>query len=241
MTTSTIIWIIVAVIVVIAIIGLVMSRSRGRRVEVQRAKAAEIRQEAAEHDQHLREREASATEAQAQSELARAEAQRRQVEAERLEAQARERSVDAESVRRERDERMRLADLHDPDVRTDKEGYRLDEHGNRLNDAHDGEGPMAERDVATNDPGVTRDSRPTRDAADTEGVGYADRSEGTGDPAFTDRNDGARSTDRTDDVDRTDDLDRTDDTDRTDRTGGADGAGYTEGARNRTDGATRDV
>ena len=27
---------------------------------------------------------------------------------------------------------MRLADLKDPDVRTDDEGYRIDEHGNRI-------------------------------------------------------------------------------------------------------------
>src|SRR3954465_9391043 len=139
MTTSTIIWIIVAVIVVIAIIALVMSRGRGRHVEAKRDKAAEIRQEAAEHDQHLREREASATEAQARSQLARAEAEKRRIEAERLEAEAREHSGDAEAVRRERDERMRLADLHDPDVRTDKEGYRLDEQGNRLERSLEGD------------------------------------------------------------------------------------------------------
>jgi hypothetical protein len=140
MTTSTIIWIIVAVIVVIAIIALVMSRSRGRRVEAKRDTAAEIRQEAAKHDQELREREVSATEAKARSELARAEAEKRRLEAERLEAEAREHSGDAEAVRRERDERMRQADLHDPDVRTDKEGHRVDEHGNRLAEAREGEG-----------------------------------------------------------------------------------------------------
>lgn len=140
MTTSTIIWIIVAVIVVIAFIAFVTSRSRGRQVEAKRDRAAEIRQEAAEHDQKLREREVNATEAQARSELARAEAEKRRLEAERLEAEAREHSGDAEAVRRERDERMRLADLHDPDVRTDKEGHRIDEDGNRLDETGDGEG-----------------------------------------------------------------------------------------------------
>ena len=72
-------------------------------------------------------REASVTEAQARSDLARAEAQRQQLEAERLAAEAQSRTSSVESVRRERDEQLRLADLKDPDVRTDDEGYRIDD------------------------------------------------------------------------------------------------------------------
>jgi uncharacterized membrane-anchored protein YhcB (DUF1043 family) len=54
MATSTIIWIIVAVIVVAAIVGFVISRSGARRAAAQRDKAAELRQQAAEHDRELR-------------------------------------------------------------------------------------------------------------------------------------------------------------------------------------------
>ena len=58
--------------------------------------------------------------------MARAEAQKRELEAERLAAEAESRSQSAEEVRRERDEQLRLADLRDPDVKTDKDGRRLD-------------------------------------------------------------------------------------------------------------------
>ena len=37
-------------------------------------------------------------------------------------------------MRTERDEQLRKADERDPDVRTDKEGYRVDEDGNRLDE-----------------------------------------------------------------------------------------------------------
>jgi hypothetical protein len=140
MDTSTIVWIIVAVVVVAAIIAFVVSRSGARRVEAQRAQAAEIREKAIDHDRRLRENEASATEADAKAQMARAEAQKRELEAERLAAEADSRSEQADAVRRERDEHLRLADLRDPDVQTDKDGNRLDAGGSngRSDDFRDG-------------------------------------------------------------------------------------------------------
>ena len=135
MDTSTIIWIVVAVVIIGAIIAFLVSRSGTRREEASRAKAAEIREKAQEHDRRLRESEASAAEANAQSEMARVEAQKRELEAERLATEAANRSEGASAVRRERDEQLRLADLRDPDVMTDKDGYRVDEQGNRLDQA----------------------------------------------------------------------------------------------------------
>lgn len=137
MDTSTIIWIVVAVVVIGAIIAFLVSRSGTRREEASRAKAAEMREKAQEHDRRLRESEASAAEANARSEMARVEAQRRELEAERLATEAANRSEGASAVRRERDEQLRLADLRDPDVMTDKDGYRVDEQGNRLDQAGD--------------------------------------------------------------------------------------------------------
>lgn len=134
METSTIVWIVVAVIVIGAVIAFLVTRSGARRTEAGRAKAAEIREQATEHDRRLREREASAAEAQARSDLARVEAQKRELEAERLAEEAESRAGRAASVRQERDEQLRVADRHDPDVRTDKEGFRVDEHGNRLDE-----------------------------------------------------------------------------------------------------------
>ena len=132
METSALIWIVVAIVVVAAIIALLVSRSGQRRAESERAKAAEIREEAQGHDRALREREASAAEARGRAEVAHAEAQQRELEAERLAAEAGNRSDDADAVRRERDEKLRLADSRDPDVRTDADGFRIDESGNRI-------------------------------------------------------------------------------------------------------------
>ena len=89
--------------------------------------AEEIRHEAQEHDRQLREREARAEEAEAKARKARAEAEQRAAEAKRLEAEAERRGEHAETVRAERDEQLRRADARDPDVRTDNEGYRIDE------------------------------------------------------------------------------------------------------------------
>ena len=123
---GNIIWIVIAVVVVAAVIAFVVSRSGARRVEADRAQAAEIREKAVEHDRRLREDEARATEADAKAQMARAEAQKRELEAERLAAEADSRSERADAVRRERDEQLRLADLRDPDVETDQDGNRLD-------------------------------------------------------------------------------------------------------------------
>ena len=53
MESSTVIWIAIAVVVVLAV-ALLLWRSRGREA-AQRAQAAEIRETAAEHDRRLRE------------------------------------------------------------------------------------------------------------------------------------------------------------------------------------------
>src|SRR5688572_1694341 len=64
MDSSTIIWLVVA-LVALALLALLFSRSRARRADSQRAQAAEIRDEATEHDRRLREREADAQETRA--------------------------------------------------------------------------------------------------------------------------------------------------------------------------------
>ena len=109
MQGSTIVWIIVAIVVVVVLIGLTRSMTRKRRVEAHRTEAAELRDQAAEQDRVLREREAHAAEAERRGES-------------------------ASSVREVRDEQLRRADARDPDVRTDEEGYRVDEEGNRVDD-----------------------------------------------------------------------------------------------------------
>jgi FtsZ-interacting cell division protein ZipA len=175
MDTSTIVWIVLAVIVVLAIVAFVVSRSRGRRVEAERNKAAEMRNEAAEHDRRLRAQEAESAETRARAQLAEAEAQKRQLEAERLASEAEDRSQSAEAVRRERDERLRLADKRDPDVRTDKEGFRVDEDGNRIDEdldtvhgSRDGQTSGRQRDDVTGSNGTSGSN------GDATGAGRAD-------------------------------------------------------------------
>jgi hypothetical protein len=162
-TMGNIIWIVIAVIVVAAVIAFVVSRSGARRVEADRAQAAEIREKAVEHDRRVREDEARATEADAKAQMARAEAQKRELEAERLAAEADSRSERAEAVRRERDEQLRLADLRDPDVETDEDGNRLDGRTD-LDARTDRDGLDAPADHHGRDGGVDtleRDDAPT--------------------------------------------------------------------------------
>ncbi len=68
------------------------------------------------------------------------------LEAERLAAEARERSDRANAIRAERDEQLRLANLRDPDVRTDEDGYRIDDDGNPIDnrDDHSGGDPRGD-------------------------------------------------------------------------------------------------
>ena len=119
MNASTIVIVVVVIAVLAAVIALVVSRSGGRRTEAARSKAAEIREEATAHDRDLEERRAAAEEAHARSEMARAEARKHQVEADRLAEEADSRASTVDAMEGERAERLRRADAHDPDVRTD--------------------------------------------------------------------------------------------------------------------------
>ena len=119
METGTIIWIIVAIIVWARFAAFVLSRSGARRTEADRAKAAEIREQADQHDRELREREASAAETKA----------RRDSTCRAPEAGAgggaagcggRQPVGGAAAVRQERDEQLRRAGRRDPDVLTDR-------------------------------------------------------------------------------------------------------------------------
>ncbi|MBM6544593.1 hypothetical protein JNO54_00325 [Janibacter sp. YIM B02568] len=138
-------WILIAlaVIAVLVVIALVVSSSRKRQVEANRQEATELRERAADRELDLREQQAASAETAAQAEAARAdadlkaaEAERQRVEAERLQAEARDaddrRSVLEDSHR----EDLRRADEIDPDVRTDKDG-------NRIDDSRDGRGGAA--------------------------------------------------------------------------------------------------
>ena len=124
------VWILLVVIVVAIVAAVLASRSRQR--ENRRAEAADLRDPTAEHHMELREKEAAAAASEAEARRTRAEADQRAAEAQHLEVQAQRAAKEREEAAAEHAAQLRRADALDPDVRTDKEGYRLDENGNRV-------------------------------------------------------------------------------------------------------------
>lgn len=137
MDSKTLLWIIVAVVVIAIIVAVVLSQNRKRQAESNRAEAAQLRDTSAESNLKLQEQEASAAGAEAEARRVRAEADQRSAEARRLEVEAERRGQDRNTASEEHESTLRRADALDPDVRTDKEGFHLDEDGNRIDD-----GPM---------------------------------------------------------------------------------------------------
>lgn len=139
MDTSTIIWIIVAVVVVLLLLGLFASIAGRKRKEWRREQAEGIRSEAAG-------KTGAVQDAQLKAQAAEADAQRRRAEAERAEASAAEARQGAEVERAEYEDKVRTADRLDPDVdhkASDYEPQPLGEPG------HDGQTPVAEVNEAS--------------------------------------------------------------------------------------------
>ena len=109
MDSSTIVWIVVAVIIVLAIAALIAAAMRKKRAEKQRTRAQQLRQEAVSNVDAIDHSSVAAKEAEARAERARLEAER----AER-QAQEAQRAVDMERATYE--DRIREADRLDPDV-----------------------------------------------------------------------------------------------------------------------------
>jgi len=149
---STWLWIILAVIVIAVIVAAVMSQSRKKTEESHRVEATQLRDPSADHHLRLQEQEASAAGAEAEARRVRAEADQRAAEAKRLEVEAQRRDQDRDAARQEHESTLRRADALDPDVRSDKEGYRLDDEGNRMDD-----GPTPPRPAAPVHEGVAPD------------------------------------------------------------------------------------
>ena len=109
MTTEQIIWIVVIAVAALAIIGLIVSSMRKRSQQDNRARAAEIREQA----------EAKAAvipEAQARAEAEEARAEQVRLEAERAEERAREARGAVAQEEALHEDRIRAADRLDPDV-----------------------------------------------------------------------------------------------------------------------------
>ena len=128
---STLWWILAILVVLVVVAAIAWAATRNRRVEAQREKAEELRAEAAEHDRELREQEGRVEEVRARAQQARAEADQRAAEAKRLEADAERHDAGLDGVRERREERLREADARDPDIETDRDGFRVGEQDNR--------------------------------------------------------------------------------------------------------------
>lgn len=124
------VWILL-VVVVVAVVAAVLA-TRSRQQENRRVEAAELRDPTADHHMELREKEAAATASEAEARRVRAEADQRAAEAEQLQVQAQRAAMDRDSAESEAEAKLRRADALDPDVKTDKEGHRIDEQGNRV-------------------------------------------------------------------------------------------------------------
>lgn len=109
MTTEQIIWIVVIVVAALALIGLIVSSMRKRSQQDNRARAAEIREQADTKAAVIPE-----AEARAKAEEARAEEVR--LEAERAEERAREARGAVAQEEALHEDRIRAADRLDPDV-----------------------------------------------------------------------------------------------------------------------------
>ena len=113
LSTAQITWIIVAVLVVLvllAVLGALARRRRATRQEQARARAEEIRREAATQQPAVKEAEL--------------EAEQRRVDAERADLAARKAEREASQTRAQREDRLREADRIDPDVKHRSRGYR---------------------------------------------------------------------------------------------------------------------
>jgi type II secretory pathway pseudopilin PulG len=116
MDTSTWIWIIVAILVVLIIVGVIAAMAGKKRQESHRTRAGELREQAGAQATGVQQREADARGTSARAEQARAEA-------DRLSAEARDKESTAAEYRENQADSLREADRLDPDVDTKSDDY----------------------------------------------------------------------------------------------------------------------
>lgn len=115
MTTSTIIWIVVVVIVAASLIAAIAWVARNKRTEHHRVQAGDIREKAVEQSHKVGQREALADETAAKARAAQAEAEAMSARAAGLQHQAQARRTDAATSRSEVNRQFERADKIDPD------------------------------------------------------------------------------------------------------------------------------
>ena len=124
MATSTIVWIVVAVIAAVVVIGALAWLARNQRDRRRITKSDEIREQVRQDSVDVERREALARETAARARAAEAEAEAKAAEAERLKGNADRHLSHATEARSELDERRSHADALDPRVTDTENGDR---------------------------------------------------------------------------------------------------------------------
>jgi biopolymer transport protein ExbB/TolQ len=117
---SNTVWIVVAVIAALIVVGALVWVGRKRQISRRAAQADEIREEVRQEQLKLQHREAIADETAAKARAAQAEAEAKAAEAARLEANAAKHREDAAAHREDLDERASRADSLDPRVKDEE-------------------------------------------------------------------------------------------------------------------------
>jgi hypothetical protein len=117
---SSAVWIIVAVIAVLIVLGLLVFAARRRRQTKLHGEAQSIREQVKEESVQVNRREALADETAAKARAAKAEAEVKAAEAARLEQRAGSHRSAVETSRSELDSRREHADTIDPKVKVDR-------------------------------------------------------------------------------------------------------------------------
>lgn len=116
MSLSPIVWIIIAVVILLALVLLAVKMGSNKKADRDRGKAGDIRQSAASDERSIQEHKAEAAEQEAGAREAQAEADRKAATADKLKLQAQEFSERAAGKETEQRDRLRAADEIDPDV-----------------------------------------------------------------------------------------------------------------------------
>ena len=117
MATSTIVWIVVAVIALLVVIALAAVLARKQRERSRIAKSDEIREQVRQDSVDVERREALARETAARARAAEAEAEAQAAEAERLKSNADKHFSHATDARTDLEERRSHADALDPRIK----------------------------------------------------------------------------------------------------------------------------
>lgn len=114
MSTTSLVWIIVGIVVVLVILGGILYFARKRNREHVEKQRADDRRQAADLRQNAQNVELDAREAEAKASRARADAAQAEVDAERLRQESAQREADAQDLHVDSHEQLRQAETLDP-------------------------------------------------------------------------------------------------------------------------------